>query len=528
MNRFKPLTMASSRHRRARGATPVLLGAANSVTAYHIDLAGANATLTVTGTVTETGTAAPIKGVQIKVDGAAPLNAATSGGNKGKLVTGDDGTYTAIIPAKAIGELSHITVSKSGYVFTPASFPVPALAGTSATASFTGYTVATISGRVAAPGGGPMSGVMVKVHEGAVPDLTKAAVDSVTTTATGTFSLDVAWGTFTIRAEVADADSDDAEDESDRLRTFTWFGYPGAANGVVAVAPSQPGAFGQIQAKSVAPRVTAKRLKRTTTVAPAFSGDYTSEVELTWEYETDAAHVVAAAASATIQTKVGTGEWTPAATTGTVEDAEVKTGTTDTYEKKATISISNASLDGEFSVRVGHPATDDDGGAIEFGTDNPNPTSDAVEVAAVATQARGVAGKRVGAVVSATWSATGSARLVHRVVLQVAVSDSRSEWLVVPEFSSVAGIGADATRVATGADKGKWSWSFDLAAWLEASPTGQPFDLADGTGSITVTKAMLEEMLTVRVESQNATTRADADADEWEASTNTGSVTEKP
>ena len=154
---------------------PVPAFAANTVKPYHIDLAGANATLTVTGTVTESGTAAPIKGVQIKVDGAAPLNAATSGGNKGKLVTGDDGTYTAIIPAKAIGSLSSITAVKSGYVFTPASFPVPALAGTSATASFTGYKVATISGRVAAAGGGPMSGVMVKVHEGAVPDLDKAA-----------------------------------------------------------------------------------------------------------------------------------------------------------------------------------------------------------------------------------------------------------------------------------------------------------------------------------------------------------------
>ena len=79
---------------------PVPAFAANTVKPYNIDLAGANATLTVTGTITESGTAAPIKGVQIKVDGAAPLNAATSGGSKGKLVTGDDGTYTAIIPAK--------------------------------------------------------------------------------------------------------------------------------------------------------------------------------------------------------------------------------------------------------------------------------------------------------------------------------------------------------------------------------------------------------------------------------------------
>ena len=183
-------------------------------------------------------------------------------------------------------------------------------------------------------------------------------MDSVTTTTTGTFSLDVAWGTFTIRAEVADADPDDAEDESDRLRAFTWFEYPGAANGVVAVAPSQPAAFGQIQAKSVQPRVTAKRLKRTTTSGSDFSGDYTSDVELTWEYESDAAHVVDVGTAPMIETKVGTGAWATATVTGTTEDAVLKTGTTDAYVKKATITIGDddASLDGEFSVRVSHPA----------------------------------------------------------------------------------------------------------------------------------------------------------------------------
>ena len=330
----------------------------------------------------------------------------------------------------------------------------------------------------------------------------------------------MAWGTFTIRAEVADADPDDAEDESDRLRAFTWFAYPGAANGVVAVAPSQPAAVGQIQAKSVQPRVTAKRLKRTTTSGSDFSGDYTSDIELTWEYESDDdALNVAVGANATIQTKVGTGEWISAEATGTPEDAELKTGTTDTYVKEATITISDASLDGEFSVRVSHAATDTDDAGIQFGTENP--TSDAVEVAAVATQARGVAGKRVGDVVSATWSATGSARLVHRVVLQVQVSATRSEWVVVPESGD--GITHPAMKTATGSDKGKWLWQFDLAGFVTAD-----YRLADDTGEITVTKAMLEKALMVRVESQNATSREEADDDEWEASTNTGSVTAKP
>ena len=124
-------------------------------------------------------------------------------------------------------------------------------------------------------------------------------------------------------------------------------------------------------------------------------------------------------------------------------------------------------------------------------------------------------------VVSATWSATGSARLVHRVVLQVQVSATRSEWVVVPESGD--GITHPAMKTATGSDKGKWLWQFDLTEFSTAN-----YRLADDTGEITVTKAMLEEALTVRVESQNAVNRAGADADEWEASTNNGSVTAKP
>ena len=52
------------------------------------------------------GSNAPIAGVEIKVDGNAPLNAAKSGTNKGKLVTGADGTYSADVKAQDPGKTS--------------------------------------------------------------------------------------------------------------------------------------------------------------------------------------------------------------------------------------------------------------------------------------------------------------------------------------------------------------------------------------------------------------------------------------
>ena len=75
---------------------------ANMVKRHDFQLSGANNTVAITGTVVESGTGAGIKGVRIKVDGKDPLNGLPSGSKKGQLLTGDDGTYKAVVAVPAI------------------------------------------------------------------------------------------------------------------------------------------------------------------------------------------------------------------------------------------------------------------------------------------------------------------------------------------------------------------------------------------------------------------------------------------
>ena len=84
-------------------------------------VSGVGRTASISGTVTASGSGAPIAGAEILVDGAAPTNKATSGANKGKLVTGADGTYTATIAAKDVGETADVSVTRKGMSFVPAS-----------------------------------------------------------------------------------------------------------------------------------------------------------------------------------------------------------------------------------------------------------------------------------------------------------------------------------------------------------------------------------------------------------------------
>ena len=86
--------------------------AANSPQLQDVDLSGVGQTASVSGTVRASGSNAPVAGVVITVDNKAPQNAATSGKNKGKLVTGADGTYSATFEAKTIGESATVRASK--------------------------------------------------------------------------------------------------------------------------------------------------------------------------------------------------------------------------------------------------------------------------------------------------------------------------------------------------------------------------------------------------------------------------------
>ena len=150
--------------------------AANMPQRQDIDLSGVGQTASVSGTVRASGSNAPVAGVEITVDGSAPQNAATSGKNKGKLVTGADGTYTAVFEAKAIGSTADVSASKDGMTFVPAVLSAPAHAGSEISGlDFVGFVNATISGRVRGPDNRAMSGVTVTAtsataEAGADPD----------------------------------------------------------------------------------------------------------------------------------------------------------------------------------------------------------------------------------------------------------------------------------------------------------------------------------------------------------------------
>ena len=217
--------------------------AANDRIHQDVELGGVGSTASVSGTVTASGSGAPIAGVEIKVDGSPPNNAAKSGANRGKLVTGADGTYTAIFDAKALGGTVSLTASKKGLSFSPSPLCCyPAHAGSESTgANFTGFEHATISGRVKGPDGNALGGVEVTATN--VTDSAATEVSS-TSNARGTFVLSVPFGTYDVEASLANH----------------IFAYPNE-NQRVSTAPGQSLNFGDIQAKTAMARnVAATRL----------------------------------------------------------------------------------------------------------------------------------------------------------------------------------------------------------------------------------------------------------------------------
>ena len=285
--------------------------AANMPTQLDITLSGANNTVAITGTVTESGTGAPLKGVEILVDGNAPLNA-----SGGKLTTGDDGTYTALVVTQPNNDpLVMVSPKKAGYHFVPEESPVAAIAGANPSANFTGYEATEIVGRVTAPGGGmPRAEVTVTAY--ANSDMT-GKLDDVTTTETGTFSVFVPTlsGTVYLGAEPRD-DYDPADANFLALRDaerYTWFDPPATRpGGQIAVIPGQILQFGTFTGNSVQPRIASVRRVnivdayegepngRPTAIVPATAargtagnetftlvqGEPTDTVVVTWHYET--------------------------------------------------------------------------------------------------------------------------------------------------------------------------------------------------------------------------------------------------
>ena len=208
-------------------------------------VSGVGRTAAISGTVTASGSGDPVAGAEILVDDVAPTNAATSRcEHAGKLVTGPDGSYRAVIAAKDVGETADVSVTRKGMSFVPAEQTVPAHGGADISGiNFTAFLHATITGRVKDPDGDALGGVEVTatnvVAGGANADV------SSTSNARGTFRLSVPFGVYDIAAS---------------LDNYT-FSYPNN-NQRVNVAPGQTLDFGDIEAMSPGARNVSARHAR--------------------------------------------------------------------------------------------------------------------------------------------------------------------------------------------------------------------------------------------------------------------------
>ncbi|MDE2895554.1 MAG: fibronectin type III domain-containing protein, partial [Chloroflexota bacterium] len=174
----------------------ILEFAANSLTRNDFAMGGTAKTATISGTVTAFGSTTGVSGVEIRVDGNAPENknakSMSSAPKNDIYVTGDDGSYSIKVPAKATGMTSRISAHKDGYTFTPAHLDLSTPDGAAISGiNFQAVANSSISGRVQAPGGGPLGGV-------AVTATGSTGSDADTTGVTGTYSLSVPAGTYTM------------------------------------------------------------------------------------------------------------------------------------------------------------------------------------------------------------------------------------------------------------------------------------------------------------------------------------------
>ena len=200
---------------------------ANELAMMDFAVEGAADIATISGTVTKSG-GGGVEGVEISVDGSKLVGLPTSGENKGKLITGSDGSYVAKVVALEAGGTVEVSASADGMSFAPASHEVSAVKDSRISGiDFTAFDHATITGRVLDGDGAPVERVKVTATLVGADD----PADSYTTRKTGTFRLSVPFGTY------------DIEGASDGYG----YEYP---NGVkrVTVAPGQALAFGDIEA----------------------------------------------------------------------------------------------------------------------------------------------------------------------------------------------------------------------------------------------------------------------------------------
>ena len=507
--------------------------AANSVDRWDFSLSGANNTVAITGTVTESGTGEPIKGVRIMVDGKNPLNGLPSGSKKGQLLTGDDGTYTAVVATRPIDDqLVYLTVSKSGwhFVLPPGGHPVSAGPGSNSTANFQGSRAVEITGRVTAPGGDvSMSDVTVTAYSDQ-NHTTKvagpASQTSSTTTETGTFTVYVPplQGIVYLKAEPrelkqADYSSTSYQSLVDAL-DHVWFDPPSTrANGAIPVLQNQgPLQFGTFKGYSVHPRITSVTRGTVETVSEGTgadpenapenalrNGEPTSTIVVTWKYDTRSAggEYSVTGADPTLGGVVAGGT---ATTDPATAPARTETdGTSETHTRTTSHIIApGASVDyGEIDITVEIPVT---GKNLADGS---TATAEAAEsnemkLAGVAHGASGVTVTRDGNAtaaadaIAASWSGPGSPGLAHRVALLVEVgTENDLEWVVVPSATITRNLDPG------NANYGKWSLGdVDLAGVTNTDAARLWLDDDTNSAYANLTSAKLRAATQLRVDTR--------------------------
>ncbi len=466
---------------------------------WDIDLTSVGEFATVAGTVRASGSAAPIAGALVEVDygdgWVAPTNPNAKSNDdlaaNDTYKTGSDGTYSIEVEAQGLGGSVSIRVTKSGMSFVPGQIDrVPAHPGSAVSGfDFTGFLHARIRGKVAAPGGGPLSGVTITATR------TDGHSATATTGRTGSFSLSVPFGTYTVAATMAG-------------HNFT---YPTAhPNGLVNTAPGQTVDMGTIQATTAgALSVSAMRDRVEddaattdvdeskqqwgTTISVTFTGDPTDVPD----GYSDATYAVYHDAGTADSTATG---GTP--TEGTGDDAGTWT------ESFTTPAIGDGG-DGAFKVWVvataahATDATNNPPIVISSGRD---------DVGAIDPSASGVTARRQAAsdsdeastsgnFIQASWTAVTNTNSDFRVVAQVdAAAFGGTVWVVLQ-----ATVGAT-DRATVSADI-----TGGIASASIAIPSG-----TGGTGA--VTEEELAAAISIAVESVQGTADTTDDGPKWKRS----------
>ena len=452
---------------------------ANTTKRHDISLSGANNTVAITGTVTESGTGAGIKGVEILVDGKAPLNAG-SGQGSGKVTTDDDGNYTAIVEIQPNNDpLVDVTPKKSGYHFIPDKRQAAAIAGGSSGVNFTGYAATEIVGLVTGPGGGmPLAEATVAAWRTPLSARQYTAADSltnfisqVTTTETGTFSLKVPTLSGTVYLDVKPraikpGDSGPAYTALNNALRYNWFDPPATRpGGSIAVIPGQTLQFGTFKGNSVQPRITkVTRSTRSEDVAavvgggdgnPLVHGETENEIVVEWEFDTRNTAGVHSIATGVItgEPTMGGVSATTGSTSTTARDgtaladerttpSAVGDGTTVTHKRTTTYTVGDdADVDyGEIKkvtvaieVTGADPAIAPTAAAPQTAAAAGSAPSESEELAAVKSSVTNLVAKvatstaNTDHALTATWNGPASPELQHRVLVAIPV-DGVTRW----------------------------------------------------------------------------------------------------